>query len=239
MIAITVHRLDYGSDAIEFRVERRSRKTVEISVLPSGDVHVVAPADASIERVTEVVRKRVAWIARQRRFFVGFSERTPPREYVSGETHLYLGRQYRLKVRLGIQASVRLTRGFLRVDSHWPRDRETTRELVEAWYLERAEQKFRERIEAVAAGFREPDRARPTGLIIRRLEGRWGSMTPSGRLVLNRSLIRAPTSCIDYVICHELCHRFEAHHGPAFWHILARYMPDWEDRKQRLEHSMR
>ena len=110
--------------------------------------------------------------------------------------------------------------------------------MVESWYLERAKQKFRERIEAVAAGFHEPDRARPTGLIIRRLEGRWGSMTPGGRLVLNRILIKAPTPCIEYVICHELCHRFHAHHGPAFWQLLGRYMPEWEDRKKRLEHIM-
>ena len=238
MIPTTVHHLEYGSDAIEFRVERRSRKTVEISVLPGGDVHVVAPADASIEKVTEVVRKRAAWIARQRRFFVSFAERTPPREYVSGETHLYLGRQYRLKVRLGIQAGVRLTRGFLLVDSHRPRDREATRELVEAWYMDRAKKKFLERIEQTVASFREPDRARPTGLIIRKLEGRWGSMTPGGRLVLNRNLIKAPTPCIDYVICHELCHRFEPHHGPAFWQLLARHMTDWEERKQRLEHFL-
>ena len=63
-------------------------------------------------------------------------------------------------------------------------------------------------------------------------------MTPGGRLVLNRSLIKAPMPCIDYVICHELCHRFEAHHGPAFWQLLARQMPDWEDRKRRLEQVM-
>lgn len=74
--------------------------------------------------------------------------------------------------------------------------------------------------------------------MIRKLEGRWGSMTPGRRLVLNRSLIKAPTPCIDYVICHELCHRFKAHHGLAFWQLLGLQMPDWKDRKQRLEHVM-
>jgi predicted metal-dependent hydrolase len=229
------HRLDYGRNGIAYEVERRNRRTVEINVLPSGEVRVAAPMDAPMERIEEVVRRRAAWIARQQRYFSGFVERTPPRRYVSGETHVYLGRQYRLKVRTAIQAQVKLVRGFFLVDTHRPNDCEMTRELLEAWYSEKVQTKFQERIEEVARGFPEPQRARPTGLIIRRLQGRRGSMTPAGRLVLNRDLIKAPVPCIDYVICHELCHRFELHHAPAFWQLLSRQMPDWEERKKRLE----
>ncbi|WP_373290346.1 YgjP-like metallopeptidase domain-containing protein [Neoroseomonas lacus] len=54
--------------------------------------------------------------------------------------------------------------------------------------------------------------------------------------MLNRSLIRAPMPCIDYVICHELCHRCEVHHRPTSWQLLSHYFPDWEDRKRRLDH---
>lgn len=231
------HRFDYGRDGIAYEVERRHRRTIEINVLPSGDVHVAAPLDAPIEVIEKVVRRRASWIARQQRTFASFAEQAPPRRYVPGETHLYLGRQYRLKVRMAIQSQVKLVRGFFLVDTHRPNDPDVTRELLDAWYNGRIQGKFLERIEMVVSNFREPDRARPTGLIIRRLQGRWGSMTPTGRLVLNRDLIKAPLPCIDYVICHELCHRFEPHHGPTFWQLLARQMPDWEERKKRLEHQ--
>ena len=73
---------------------------------------------------------------------------------------------------------------------------------------------------------------------MRRLRQRWGSMSPGWRLMLNRRLIEAPVDAIDYVITHELCHIAEPHHGPAFFDLLGRVMPDWEKRKARLERVM-
>jgi len=76
---------------------------------------------------------------------------------------------------------------------------------------------------------------RDSGLIIMQLRQRWGSMKPGGQLILNRALIRASVDAIDYVITHELCHMRHNHHGPAFFELLDRVMPDWEKRKLRLE----
>lgn len=69
-------------------------------------------------------------------------------------------------------------------------------------------------------------RVAPTGMLIRQMKTRWGSMTSSGKIVLNRSLLHAPVACIDYVIAHELCHRLHANHTRAFWKTLRRAMPD-------------
>jgi predicted metal-dependent hydrolase len=57
-------------------------------------------------------------------------------------------------------------------------------------------------------------------------------MSPAARLLLNLRLIEAPTECIDYFVTHELCHLTEAHHGPAFFHLLSRVMPDWPKRER-------
>ena len=70
------------------------------------------------------------------------------------------------------------------------------------------------------------------------LRQRWGSMTPSGKLILNRVLIRASVEAIDYVITHELCHMRHDHHGTAFFNLLDRVMPDWKKRKIRLERQL-
>lgn len=88
----------YGGRRIDFTVVRRRRKTLEIAVEPDASVVVTAPIDAPIEAIAGKVRKRAAWVRRQQRFFSRFLPRTPPRRYVAGETHLYLGRPYRLKV---------------------------------------------------------------------------------------------------------------------------------------------
>lgn len=161
-----------------------------------------------------------------------------PDASVVGETHLYLGRQYRLKVVRNGRPGVDMTRGFINVRSREPEKPDVTRRLVEDWYRRQARAKFVERLEASLVRFPDPEAFRPKGLIVRRMEKRWGSLSPSGRLLLNRRLIEAPVDTIDYVIAHELCHMAEPHHGAAFYRLLDRVMPDWAGRKGRLEERM-
>jgi predicted metal-dependent hydrolase len=230
--------VEYGATRIECRVVRRARKTLEIAVEPDMSVVVTAPLDATCEVIAAKIRKRAAWIIRQQRFFAQFMPRMPERQFIAGETHRYLGRQYRLKVVPHVQQAVKMTRGYIVVQTHRPLSPDTTRELVEAWYRDKAQAKFAERIDANLQRFPDGELRRPQGLIIRQLKQRWGSMSPGSRLMLNRRLIEAPLDAIDYVITHELCHVTEPHHGQAFYDLLARVLPDWERRKQRLEQAM-
>ena len=232
------HHIRYGRQTIEFTVVRRERRTLEIAVEPDATVVVAAPHDASMEAIAEKVGKRAAWVRRQQAFFSQYLPRTPERRFVAGETHLYLGRQYRLKVVPHMQASVKLTRGFIVVQSREPDRAERTRELVEGWYRARAQIKFAERLEMSLMRFPEPELFRPRGLIVRRMRQRWGSLSPSSRLLLNRRLIEAPVDAIDYVITHELCHIAVPHHGAGFFALLDRILPDWPRRKERLERRM-
>jgi predicted metal-dependent hydrolase len=133
---------------------------------------------------------------------------------------------------------VKLIRGFILVQTHKPERIEVTRDLVDAWYRKRAQIKFAERLEFNLQRFPAPDDFRPKGLIVRQLRQRWGSMSPASRLLLNRRLIEAPTDAIDYVITHELCHIAVPHHGPEFFDLLDRVLPDWPKRKDRLEKIM-
>ena len=228
----------FGENNIIFELVRRDRKTLSISVYPNLAVEVLAPNDASMEKIMEKVRKRAPWILNQLSYFDQFQPRTPKRNYTPGETHLYLGRQYKLKVLPHIQNSVKMLRGQIVVWSTRPRRNEHTRELVRDWMLQRAKLKFSERLDVCRERFANPDAVVPTGVMIRDLAQRWGSMTARGNLVLNRSLIGASTDAIDYVITHELCHIDHPHHGPAFQDLLNRVMPDWEVRKRKLERQL-
>lgn len=229
------HSLAYGSQTIDYTLLRRPRRTLEIAVEPDTSVVVVAPLDAHLAAIEQRLHKRAGWVLKQQRYFAQFLPRTPERRYVSGETHLYLGRQYRLKVVPHVQAGVKLTRGFILVQSHRPGRADVTRDLVDTWYRDRARIKFAERINVNLTRFPDPDSVRLRGLIVRQIRLRWGSMSPAGRLLLNRRLIEAPVDAIDYVITHELCHIPQPHHSPAFFDLLGRVMPDWERRKERLE----
>jgi len=230
--------ITYGRLAIAFDVERRDRKTLEIAVEPDLSVRIAAPLDASEAAIDAKVKKRAAWICQQQAYFRQFLPRTPARGYIAGETHLYLGRQYRLKIAQDMADRVTLFRGVLRVQSTRPKNPDHTRTLMETWYREKARLKFEEAVNRCANLFAKPDAFRPQGLIIRRLERRWGSMSAQDRLLLNLRLIAAPTDAIDYVVTHELCHMKERHHGPAFFELLDGVMPDWPRRKAKLERTL-
>lgn len=231
------YRLEVGSQVIDYRLVRRQRTTMEIAVEPDASVVVAAPLKASLLAIEARLRRRAAWIRRQQRYFAQYLPRTPERRYLAGETHLYLGRQYRLKLVPKSEGRVKLTRGFIMVNALQDQP-DVVRDLVDGWYRERAHIKFRERLEINLQRFADPEAFRPQGLIIRQLRQRWGSMSPSGRLLLNRRLIQAPVDAIDYVITHELCHIAQPHHGWAFFRLLERVLPDWERRKARLERVM-
>jgi len=138
------HTVAYGGHRIDFSVVRRRRKTLETAVEPDASVVVAAPMDAPIEAIAEKVRKRGAWVRRQQRFFGQFMTRTPERRYVAGETDLYLGRQYRMKVACNGRPGVEMTRGFITVRSREPEKPEVTRRLVEGWYRRQARAKLAE-----------------------------------------------------------------------------------------------
>lgn len=227
--------LHHDGLAIPFRVERSDRKHLAITVHPELRLEVVAPLHATADAVLGRVEKRAKWIAKQWRYFQDHQPRQPARRFVTGETHRYLGRQYRLKVEGGSPASVRLAGRWFEILSPQPQDSDRVRELLETWYRSRARTMFPNRLAACVRSCSSLNLAEPPPLTIRKMTHRWGSCTVEGRLVLNLDLIQAPTTCIDYVITHELCHLKVRDHNRAFYSLLTRVMPDWEARKSRLE----
>jgi len=231
----TPHSILYGCQKICFFLRHTERSTLAIHVHPDMSVEVIAPISTSLEKIYAKVRKNARWITQQIGFFKQFHPKQSERVYQSGETHRYLGRQYRLKIIEDNLKSVSLTGGFIVIRSPQPKCKEVTKKLLQDWFISKAEVRFKERLQIALKRFPDPSVVMPKHMIIRSLESRWGSMTPSGKLLLNWRLIHASTQCIDYVITHELCHRIYLHHGKEFWDLLARVFPDWKKFKSKLE----
>lgn len=232
------YNVEYGHSVINFALQFSDRKTVAICVQPDCQVIVSAPEGADLSRIQVLVHKRARWIQKQQLYFQQFLPRTPARSYVSGETHLYLGRQYRIKLVIANKPLFKLFGGHLIIHLPEPSLPDNVEEILYCWYRQRAEQKFRERFKLCLSKFpKKPSIVMPADqeLHIRKMKSRWGSYAPSGRLTLNLELIKAPIECIDYVIAHELCHAVYPHHGPKFYRLLETVMPDYLTRKSRLE----
>lgn len=217
-------------------LKKTDRRTLAISVLPDGTLELTAPLDSDESSILAKVSKRKRWIERQQRTFADMNATRRPRRYVSGATHRYLGKQYRLKISAGGEGSVRLKGAYFHVVSKSGR-KEEIEKLLKAWFRDKAKQQFARRIAEWLPWCRRNQLPEPK-LVLRRMPKRWGSAGKSGRIVLNPELVHAPSACIDYVIAHEICHLKHPDHSPLFFKLLSSVLPDWRERKERLERSV-
>ena len=233
---MSAHSVQYGTIRIEYELTYASRKTLAITVDPNLRVVVRAPEGSALADVEAKVLKRAAWIIKQQRELARYLPHLPPRQYVSGETHRYLGRQYRLKVvesENDAGGSVKRDRNFIYVYTPDKTDTDRVRDLLDDWYLNHARRVFRERVDACYPKMAHVGIPYPE-LTIRAMSTRWGSCSPKGRITLNVKLIKVPTAYIDYVIFHELCHLAEPHHNSRYYELLDRVLPDWRARRDKL-----
>lgn len=224
----------FGKQRISFSLEFRERERLAINVHPDRTVTVVAPIGRTVDEVVDHVQKRAAWIVRQRMHFDQFQPLTPPRRFLAGETHLYLGRQYRLKLAQDDVAGVKLRGRFLWVHLPDRGDAERVERLLEGWYRDHAKSIFVRRLDECLRSARSLKTMKPE-IAVFKMKKRWGSCTKAGRILLNTELVKTPLHCIEYVIMHELCHLKVHDHSPEFYRLLSRCMPDWWARKRRLE----
>lgn len=228
--------INYGATTIDYELLRADRKSLEVAVHPDKRVVVKAPLSFGLEAIEAKVRNRARWIKKQIAYFSQFDPRTPPRRYVGGESHMYLGRKYRLKITLAQRDSVLLKDGYFYIECR-KREPAYVKKLLNVWYRNKAAVRLPEMFDMCWEEFSEKDLAKPV-LKVRKLKRCWGSLSAGGQLTLNLRLIQAPKECVEYVIIHELCHLAHHNHGVEFYKLLDRTMPDWVKRKHKLEISL-
>lgn len=218
--------LNLAGLAFEIRRSPR-RRTLGLTVDRGGELVVHAPDGVSLAELKEWTREKLLWVHRKLAIKEELSPRTRPPEYVAGETFHYLGRGYRL-VTLGQQQRPLVFDGrrfMLRRDA-----RTTADEHFRRWYIDTGSGWVIKRVKLLARRLA----ALPSRVEIRDLGFHWGSCGKNGALFFNWRLLQLPVRLADYVICHELVHLREPHHGPAFWALLDSMQPDWRERKDEL-----
>ena len=226
----------YGQERINFIRQPRTNDVnrVLINIYPDCSVIAKAPVHASDEDVVNAVKKRARWIHNKLVKFKEQKEHVLQRQYVSGESHFYMGRRYKLKIIkvCKMEPSVKLYRGCIEIRVKDKSSISIKKQLTE-WYRERAAIVFDTRINMLSdkiSWLKVP----PSWKLIL-MKKQWGSCSPKGVISLNPNLIKAPRECIDYVITHEICHLKEHNHSPSYYRLLSQYMIGWESIKVKLD----
>jgi predicted metal-dependent hydrolase len=229
--------IKYGTTIIEYNLEYSDRKTLGIKVHPDSRVDVIAPTDSTNNKIKEKVKSKAHWILKQQDYFISFRPLTPPRKFISGETHLYLGKQYRLKVKQSKEESVKLIGGNIIIKTTTKKDKERIEKQLCQWYESKAKKHFKEIFDKWISIYPSNKLKNPS-LALKWMKKRWGSCDQKGKIKLNAELIKAPKPCIEYVMVHEICHLTYLNHSKDFYKLLDKHYPHWRKIKTRLEHFM-
>lgn len=201
---------------------RKARLTIEVD----GSLRLRAADDVATEELQQFLASKREWVYRKLAEKEVLQHDPITRELVDGEGFLYLGRSHRLKID-DVDGAVRLERGRLVL----PRQLLGVGEAsLIAWYQRCGEAWLGPRSRAWVERLRVD--AGP--IEVADLGHKWGSATAGRRVRIHWATLQLSPPLVDYVLAHELAHLREPHHGPAFWQLLARIMPDYDERKQEL-----
>jgi predicted metal-dependent hydrolase len=233
--------ITFGQTKIQYEIKRGKRtKTVALLIQPNTSIIVLTPRLLSEEKIRQIVTKRAGWIIRQTEKIKKLRAAFPAKEFVSGESFPYLGRQYRLKVTRTnslTNSHCKLAEGRFHVKIHNAlKNREASefvRQKLVEWYMEKAEKKIKERIAKYTALVGK----QPKKVIVKDQGKRWGSCSHANTLRFNWKIVMAPISVLDYVIVHELCHMVINNHSDKFWGRLRSIIPDYPKKRVWLKEN--
>ena len=217
-------------------VVRKDIKNLHVGVYPpDGQVRVAAPMRLDDDAVRMAVVYRLGWIRKRQTEFKG-QERQSLREFVSGESHYFEGRRYRLDVTecSAPQTARLVNNSMMGLNVRPGSDREAREAVLHRWYRLH----LRNRASTLVAKWEPLIGERVAEVRIRRMKTRWGTCNrESRRIWLNLELAKKPTSCQEYIFVHEMVHLIERGHNDRFRELMDRYMPNWRVRRDELNRT--
>lgn len=212
---------------IQYSIRYSDRRTLSIIVERDRSVVVRAPFNTAVEVIEREIGKRKFMLFQKINHPQKYERPKPRKEFVSGESLLYLGKHYKMEVVQNGPHEVQFDHKFYISKSH----QKKAHRLLRDWYIMRAEEKIVPKIKFHAKNLGVKYKA----IRILDLKYRWGSCTPKDNINFNWRLIKAPMNVINYVIVHELTHLIESNHTDKFWNIVSIQQPDYLKAKKWLK----
>ncbi len=211
---------------LEYEIRYSKRKTLNISVERDRSVIVRAPENLPLEKIEEIVQSKRNWIKDKINHVQKYPLDFKAKEFVSGETLLYLGRNYQLLVVDENFEGVRFNQSFTISKSN----QKNANQLFKEWYLSKA----LEKIEPLAKKYAANLGVKYNECRTSEMKYRWASCTPKNNILFNWRIIKAPMYVLEYLVAHELAHLIEPNHTPEFWNIVSIQVPNYEKAKKWL-----
>ena len=221
----------HKGQAIPYCLRRSRRATrVRLEVKPDEGVVLTVPSRTHPDDGQLFLQRHAAWLNGQLKRQAAIAAQWP-RRWPYGTTLPYRGAHLPVEVRGGHPASVHMQSGALTVHVKTVEAAvDAARRALRAWYMAEADRFCLESVRQWADAMKVEWK----GFSIGRGLTRWGSCSPAGSLRFNYRLIMAPQTVLDYVVVHELAHRRQMNHSPAFWNEVSRHFPEFRQARRWL-----
>jgi predicted metal-dependent hydrolase len=230
-----VNKIVLSNREVTYELERKRVKNINLRIRADGTVYVSANDKVQLGIIEDFLNRKSVYILAAIDKYAELAKYVQAeRNYVTGESYRYLGKELRLKLSQG-ENSIQTDGVYLYLVVNDVNDAALKAKLINKWTDARCRDLFPELIAEIHPIFGKYGIAMPK-LILREMISRWGSCQPKrGIITLNKRLIEAPRNCIEYVIMHEFVHFLQANHSKKFYELLSTLMPDWKERKRVLE----
>ncbi|KAB2918268.1 MAG: M48 family metallopeptidase [Bacteroidetes bacterium] len=213
----------------DYEIKYSKRKTLNITVERDRKIIVRAPINTSQQKIESIIQSKSQWIKEK----ISHTQKYPldykPKEFISGETLLYLGKNYQLLVVEEEINDIVFNHRFLISKTNQSK----ANELFKKWYLHKAQKK----IEPLAKNYAKNLGVKYNEFKTSEMKYRWGSCTPKNNIIFNWRIIKAPMYVLEYLVVHELVHLLENNHTPRFWNILSIQVPNYLKAKKWLKEN--
>ncbi len=228
--------VEADGNAISYTLERKPVKNINLRIRADQCVYVSAPKDVAAKMVDAFVVEKSAYILRALKKFKDKNRETvSENRFVNGETVKFLGRNLRLKIKNASRSKVESDESYVTLYVKDVQDADLKKRVLETWLRKKCKDEITAICKKVYPQVKKYGVAFPE-IQLREMVSRWGSCSPKkGFMTFNTALIAMPVSCIEYVVTHEFTHFLYPNHSKKFYQQLATFMPDWEERKKRLE----
>lgn len=208
---------------IEFSYSKSKRRTASLFIERDGSISLIVPEELELAEIEQIVETKQAWIYKSLAEWKDLNASKVEREFVSGETFLYLGRNYKLRVSDELKSDLVLKDGYFLIKE---KKLSNCAEVFKSFYREKGLAKVLQRIEY----YQGKVGVKPNEVRVRELGNRWASCTPDGNLNFHWKCVMAPLSILDYIVVHELCHLLHPNHTDTFWNEVDKVLPDYRKR---------
>ena len=216
-----------------YEVHRKKVKNINLRIRPNMEIYISAPMNLHSDYIENFIRSKEKWIKQVLQKIEEAKQNQLPSQYLSGEKHKYLGKEYELEVKQGNSNRVSLKEGkiILTVISNIFENSDEKKKVMEKWYFENAQKVF---VNIIQKWLEILDESIEK-LSIKPMKSRWGSCNYVKRYInLNTELIKRTQFEIEYVVLHELTHLKYPNHGKGFYRYIENYMPNYKIAEKML-----